>query len=172
VSGQVWPFPPRSLYECVAHVTRKHALGQLLRKAPWAFHLNEHFAEPGDIVFRHACKLGFEGIVSKQLGSPYRSDRSRHWIEAKNPAGPAASARPRRIGESSNGREAGDGLGGLGRAAWRAGDLDDARLVPPCFRRLARAGATLRRRESSSAGLSTCTRDSSHEAQTHDGLRA
>jgi hypothetical protein len=25
------------------------------------------------VVFRHACKLGFEGIVSKRLGSPYVS---------------------------------------------------------------------------------------------------
>jgi ATP-dependent DNA ligase len=42
-----------------------------------------------NIVFRHACKLGFEGIVSKRLGSPYRSGRLRHWIKAKNPAAPA-----------------------------------------------------------------------------------
>jgi bifunctional non-homologous end joining protein LigD len=38
----------------------------------------------------HACKLGLEGIVSKRLGSPYRSGRSRHWIKSKNPAAPAA----------------------------------------------------------------------------------
>jgi ATP-dependent DNA ligase len=38
---------------------------------------------------RHACKLGLEGIVSKRLGSPYRSGRSRHWIKSKNPAAPA-----------------------------------------------------------------------------------
>jgi ATP-dependent DNA ligase len=36
-----------------------------------------------------ACKLGFEGIVSKRLGSPYVSGRSRHWIKSKNPAAPA-----------------------------------------------------------------------------------
>jgi hypothetical protein len=35
--------------------------------------LNEHIDEPGDVVFRHACKLGLEGIVSKRLGSRYRS---------------------------------------------------------------------------------------------------
>jgi bifunctional non-homologous end joining protein LigD len=40
-------------------------------------------------VFRHACKLGFEGIVSKRLGSPYRSGRSRDWLKMKNPAAPA-----------------------------------------------------------------------------------
>jgi bifunctional non-homologous end joining protein LigD len=41
------------------------------------------------VVFRHACKLGFEGIVSKRLGSPYVSGRSRHWIKNKNPQHPA-----------------------------------------------------------------------------------
>jgi hypothetical protein len=35
--------------------------------------LNEIFEEDGAIVFREACKLGCEGIVSKRLGSPYRS---------------------------------------------------------------------------------------------------
>ena len=29
--------------------------------------LNEHTDEDGATVFRHACKLGFEGIVSKRL---------------------------------------------------------------------------------------------------------
>jgi ATP-dependent DNA ligase len=43
----------------------------------------------GDIVFRHACKLGYEGIVSKRLGSRYRSGRSKDWIKTKNPAAPA-----------------------------------------------------------------------------------
>ena len=37
-------------------------------------------------VYRHACKLGYEGIVSKRLGSPYVSCRSRHWLKSKNPA--------------------------------------------------------------------------------------
>ena len=43
-------------------------------------------AEPGDVVFRHACKLGFEGIVSKRLGSPYVSGRSRNWLKFENSA--------------------------------------------------------------------------------------
>jgi ATP-dependent DNA ligase len=29
-----------------------------------------------EVVFRHACKLGFEGIVCKRKRSPYRSGRS------------------------------------------------------------------------------------------------
>jgi len=39
--------------------------------------------------FRHACKLSYEGIVSKRLGLPYRSGRSRDWIKSKNLAAPA-----------------------------------------------------------------------------------
>ena len=46
---------------------------------------------PGDVVFRHACQLGFEGIVSKRLGSPYRSGRSRDWIKSKNPVAPTSN---------------------------------------------------------------------------------
>jgi ATP-dependent DNA ligase len=67
---------------------RKGVLAKLVRKGSWAVQLNEHIAERGDIVFRHACKLGLEGIVSKRLGSPYVSRRSRHWIKSKNPAAP------------------------------------------------------------------------------------
>jgi bifunctional non-homologous end joining protein LigD len=68
---------------------RKAALAKLLRKSSWALQLNEHIAESGEVVFRHACKLGFEGIVSKRLGSPYRSGRSPHWVKVKNPKAPA-----------------------------------------------------------------------------------
>jgi bifunctional non-homologous end joining protein LigD len=68
---------------------RKGVLAKLVGKASWAVQLNEHIMEAGEIVFRHACKLGFEGIVSKRLGSPYISGRSRHWIKSKNPAAPA-----------------------------------------------------------------------------------
>jgi len=44
---------------------------------------------PGDIVFHHACKMGLEGIVSKRLGSTYRSGRSPDWLKFKNPEAPA-----------------------------------------------------------------------------------
>jgi bifunctional non-homologous end joining protein LigD len=42
-----------------------------------------------NVVFRHACAMRLEGIVSKRLGSPYRSGRSRHWVKSKNPKHPA-----------------------------------------------------------------------------------
>jgi bifunctional non-homologous end joining protein LigD len=69
---------------------RKVLLIRLLAKAPVVgLQVNDHIVEPGDVVFRHACQIGFEGIVSKRLGSPYVSGRSRHWIKNKNPQHPA-----------------------------------------------------------------------------------
>jgi hypothetical protein len=56
---------------------------------------NEHTDEDGAVVFRHACKLGFEGIVSKRLTAPYRSGPSRDWLKVKNPnSPPMLRARP------------------------------------------------------------------------------
>jgi hypothetical protein len=37
----------------------------------------------------HACKMGLEGIVSKRLGSRYRSGRSKDWLKFKNADAPA-----------------------------------------------------------------------------------
>jgi ATP-dependent DNA ligase len=43
---------------------RKATLASILRKSRQGVRLNEHLEHPeGDIVFRHACKLGLEGIV-------------------------------------------------------------------------------------------------------------
>jgi bifunctional non-homologous end joining protein LigD len=69
---------------------RRVLLIRLLAKAPVVgLQVNDHIVEPGDVVFRHACQLGFEGIVSKRLGSPYASGRSRYWVKSKNPKHPA-----------------------------------------------------------------------------------
>jgi ATP-dependent DNA ligase len=68
---------------------RKAALAKLIRRAKTGLVLNEHINEPGDVVFHHACKMGLEGIVSKRLGSRYRSGRSKDWLKFKNPEAPA-----------------------------------------------------------------------------------
>jgi bifunctional non-homologous end joining protein LigD len=68
---------------------RKRLLAKLLRGCRLSIILNEHHVEDGKIVFREACKLGCEGIVSKRLGSPYRSGRSPLWVKVKNPKAPA-----------------------------------------------------------------------------------
>ena len=67
----------------------KLELKKLLKSAHSGIAYNRHFDVEGDIVFHHACKLGCEGIVSKRLGSPYSSGRSRDWVKVKNPASPA-----------------------------------------------------------------------------------
>jgi ATP-dependent DNA ligase len=57
----------------------------LLARGQAALIFNEHTAEEGAVVFRHACMMGLEGIVSKRLTTPYRSGPSRDWIKVKNP---------------------------------------------------------------------------------------
>jgi bifunctional non-homologous end joining protein LigD len=69
--------------------TRKLTLASLQRGCGPGLRLVEHLEHGGDVVYRHACKLGCEGIVSKRLGSPYVSGRTRHWLKFKNPAAPA-----------------------------------------------------------------------------------
>jgi bifunctional non-homologous end joining protein LigD len=70
---------------------RKAELAKLLRRSAIGLELNEHI-DDGDAsrVFEHACKLGFEGIVSKRKESKYQSGRSYDWLKMKNPSAPAA----------------------------------------------------------------------------------
>ena len=68
---------------------RKRRLAGLLRLPHDGIALNEVFAGKGAVIYKHACALGCEGIVSKRLGSPYRAGRSAHWLKVKNPAAPA-----------------------------------------------------------------------------------
>jgi bifunctional non-homologous end joining protein LigD len=66
---------------------RKATLMSVLAKAEAGIRFNEHLEfDDGETVFRHACRLGLEGIVSKRLGSRYRSGRSPDWLKMKNPA--------------------------------------------------------------------------------------
>jgi bifunctional non-homologous end joining protein LigD len=66
---------------------RKATLTSVLGKAGPGIRFNEHMeCDDGETVFRHACKLGLEGIVSKRKDSTYRSGRSPDWLKSKNPA--------------------------------------------------------------------------------------
>ncbi len=68
---------------------RKRTLAGLLRRQHRGITFNRHFNGDGAIIYKHACALGCEGIVSKRLGSSYRSGRSDHWVKVKNPNAPA-----------------------------------------------------------------------------------
>ena len=70
---------------------RKDLLAKLLHDSDsdLGIVLNKHYEEDGETVFREACRLGCEGIVSKRLGSTYRRGRSPLWLKVKNPDAPA-----------------------------------------------------------------------------------
>ncbi|WP_248114455.1 DNA ligase [Bradyrhizobium sp. 2S1] len=45
--------------------------------------------EIGPDLYRHACLMGLEGLVSKHRDRGYRAGRCTHWIKNKNPEHPA-----------------------------------------------------------------------------------
>ena len=62
-------------------------LHKALKKAGPALRFSEHMeGADGEAMFRHACGLGLEGIVSKRATSRYRSGRCAAWVKVKNPA--------------------------------------------------------------------------------------
>lgn len=63
---------------------RKRALMHLLSRAPDHLRFNPHFEHEGEAVFRTACRMGFDGIVSKRRGSRYLSGRCPHWVFTRN----------------------------------------------------------------------------------------
>jgi bifunctional non-homologous end joining protein LigD len=67
---------------------RKATLASVLTKAGPGLRLNEHLEhDDGEVVFRHARKMGLEGIVSKRKGSPIAPGRSPDWLKMENCAG-------------------------------------------------------------------------------------
>jgi bifunctional non-homologous end joining protein LigD len=68
---------------------RRGRLQHLLRKVTDpGVQFNEHIVGDGQTIFEHACKLGFEGIVSKHRAHPYRSGPSKSWLKSENPSAP------------------------------------------------------------------------------------
>jgi ATP-dependent DNA ligase len=70
---------------------RKATLASIVAKASPGIRFNEHMEGDGETVFRHACKLGLEGIVSKRKDSAYRSGCSLNWLKMKIPTAPAVT---------------------------------------------------------------------------------
>jgi bifunctional non-homologous end joining protein LigD len=65
---------------------RRGVLAQLLAGAPGGRILMSEtidLEEPPDLLYRHACELGMEGIVAKRIDAPYRSGRAQSWIKVK-----------------------------------------------------------------------------------------
>jgi len=79
--------PTGRTFDCCHSVSVRPKLAKLLARKPAsaAIVYNEHTDEDGATVFRHACKLGFEGIEATDGALPVGSD----WIKIKNPDSPA-----------------------------------------------------------------------------------
>src|SRR5215813_1641200 len=64
---------------------RKTNLERLLRGRPDGIFINPfEIGAIGPDLFRAACGMGLEGLVSKRSDRPYRGGKSPHWIKVKN----------------------------------------------------------------------------------------
>jgi ATP-dependent DNA ligase len=64
---------------------RKTNLERQLRGRPDGIFINPfEIGAIGPDLFKAACKMGLEGLVSKRSDQPYRGGRSPHWIKVKN----------------------------------------------------------------------------------------
>jgi ATP-dependent DNA ligase len=69
---------------------RKSNLARLLARRPdGIFVAPFEQGEIGPDLFRAACKMGLEGMMSKRRDRAYRAGRCNHWIKVKNPSHPA-----------------------------------------------------------------------------------
>jgi bifunctional non-homologous end joining protein LigD len=69
---------------------RKASLSRLLaRRVDGIFLSDFEQGEIGPDLFRHACLMGLEGLVSKHRDSTYRGGRYDRWIKVKNRQHPA-----------------------------------------------------------------------------------
>jgi bifunctional non-homologous end joining protein LigD len=69
---------------------RKLKLDRLLRGRPDGIFINPfEIGAIGPDLFRAACNMGLEGLVSKRSDRPYLGGRSLHWIKVKNRKHPA-----------------------------------------------------------------------------------
>jgi bifunctional non-homologous end joining protein LigD len=69
-------------YRGEALLERKKVLAQLLKKAKPPLHYSDHFESAPDLLTK-ACKIGAEGLVSKQKQSTYHGRRTKDWLKSK-----------------------------------------------------------------------------------------
>ncbi|MGY8683377.1 hypothetical protein Q2941_37210 [Bradyrhizobium sp. UFLA05-153] len=65
-------------------------MDRLLARRPEGVFVNPfERGELGPDLFRAACGMGLEGLVSKRRNRPYEAGRCRYWIKVKNRKHPA-----------------------------------------------------------------------------------
>jgi len=62
---------------------RKAILAALLEEGDGAIRVSEHIEGEGGLVFRKACELGTEGIISKLADGKYVPGRAAGWLKSK-----------------------------------------------------------------------------------------
>jgi ATP-dependent DNA ligase len=69
---------------------RKISLARLLAGRPDGIFIAPfEQGEIGPDLYRAACRMGLEGLVSKRRDRAYRGGRCLHWVKVKNPNSPA-----------------------------------------------------------------------------------
>jgi bifunctional non-homologous end joining protein LigD len=64
---------------------RKTSLERLLARRPEGIFVNPfERGKIGSELYRAACWMGLEGIVSKRRDRSYQGGRSKHWVKIKN----------------------------------------------------------------------------------------
>lgn len=104
-------------------VDRKSLLDTLSAQATDPLRLSDHLSDRGEIVLRHACRMGLEGIVSKRRDSPYQPGRGSAWVKSKCSARQEfviggfvpSAASPKAVGSLVMGVFKGDTLHTVGR---------------------------------------------------------
>jgi ATP-dependent DNA ligase len=71
--------------------TRDQPRRLLARKPDGIFIAPFEQGEIGSDLFRAACGMGLEGLVSKRRDRPYQGGRSKYWMKNKNRKHPAMS---------------------------------------------------------------------------------
>lgn len=69
-----------SLLDC-AQIDRKAVLAEVLRGKRGPIKFSAHIEGEGEALFKQACNLGIEGLVSKRKDARYRSGRNTNWIK-------------------------------------------------------------------------------------------
>jgi bifunctional non-homologous end joining protein LigD len=93
IDGEV-PADEGEDYSRQALLRRKANLARLLSRPVDGIFIAEYEqGDNGDVLFRVACNLGLEGIVSKRLDRAYDAGKCKYkasnWVKLNNPAHPA-----------------------------------------------------------------------------------
>jgi len=64
-------------------IERKKILKALLPKTDLAIQYSDHIIGNGQTVYEKACDLSYEGIISKEIQSPYLQKRTKNWLKVK-----------------------------------------------------------------------------------------